>query len=82
VKVLSRLSGDLFRQASSPPTGRTSQVFVVTPRDNISAFKGVSGARRQERFWVVYAKRPFGGPRAVLADLSRYTHGSPSPIAA
>jgi hypothetical protein len=24
--------------------------------------------------WVVYAKRPFGGPRAALAYLSRYTH--------
>ena len=24
--------------------------------------------------WVVYAKRPFAGPEAVLADLSRYTH--------
>jgi len=23
---------------------------------------------------VVYAKRPFGGPDAVLAYLSRYTH--------
>jgi hypothetical protein len=28
--------------------------------------------RRAE--WVVYAKRPFGGPAAVLAYLSRYTH--------
>jgi hypothetical protein len=28
--------------------------------------------RRTE--WVVYAKRPFGGPHAVLAYLSRYTH--------
>lgn len=28
--------------------------------------------RRQE--WVVYAKRPFAGPEAVLAYLSRYTH--------
>ncbi len=28
--------------------------------------------RRAE--WVVYAKRPFGGPQAVLAYLSRYTH--------
>lgn len=28
--------------------------------------------RRQE--WVVYAKAPFAGPEAVLADLSRYTH--------
>jgi hypothetical protein len=24
--------------------------------------------------WVVYAKRPFGGPEAVFAYLSRYTH--------
>jgi Putative transposase. len=28
--------------------------------------------RRHE--WVVYAKRPFAGPQAVLAYLSRYTH--------
>ena len=28
--------------------------------------------RRAE--WVVYAKRPFGGPQPVLAYLSRYTH--------
>lgn len=28
--------------------------------------------RHQE--WVVYAKRPFAGPEAVLAYLSRYTH--------
>jgi hypothetical protein len=24
--------------------------------------------------WVVYAKKPFGGPQAVLAYLSRYPH--------
>ena len=24
--------------------------------------------------WAVYAKKPFGGPQAVLAYLSRYTH--------
>jgi len=24
--------------------------------------------------WVVYSKRPFAGPRQVLAYLSRYTH--------
>src|SRR5206468_8368019 len=24
--------------------------------------------------WIVYAKRPFGGPEPVLAYLSRYTH--------
>jgi len=28
----------------------------------------------RRRKWYVYAKRPFGGPEAVLAYLSRYTH--------
>ncbi len=28
----------------------------------------------KRRSWVVYAKRPFAGPRQVLAYLSRYTH--------
>ena len=27
-----------------------------------------------EKDWVVYAKRPFGGPQQVLAYLGRYTH--------
>jgi hypothetical protein len=27
-----------------------------------------------QKRWFVYAKRPFAGPRAVLAYLSRYTH--------
>jgi hypothetical protein len=37
------------------------------------AFKArLAPLRRAE--WVVYAKRPFGGPEAVLAYLSRYTH--------
>src|SRR5262249_39773095 len=31
-------------------------------------------AALRKREWVVYAKRPFGGPDAVLAYLSRYTH--------
>jgi hypothetical protein len=31
-------------------------------------------ARFRKSEWVVYAKPPFGGPEAVLAYLSRYTH--------
>ena len=31
-------------------------------------------ARLRKLEWVVYAKRPFAGPEAVLAYLSRYTH--------
>ena len=30
--------------------------------------------------WVVYCKRPFGGPKEVLRYLARYTHASPSQI--
>jgi len=28
----------------------------------------------RKKRWVVYAEPPFGGPEAVLANLSRYTH--------
>jgi len=38
-----------------------------------SAFKTWLAPMRQCE-WVVYAKRPFAGPQAVLAYLSRYTH--------
>ena len=37
------------------------------------AFKAWLTPLRQVE-WVVYAKRPFAGPQAVLAYLSRYTH--------
>lgn len=38
-----------------------------------AAFKAWLSPLRQ-REWVVYAKRPFAGPQAVLTYLSRYTH--------
>jgi hypothetical protein len=38
-----------------------------------AAFKAWLAPHRQCE-WVVYAKRPFAGPQAVLAYLSRYTH--------
>ena len=44
------------------------------------AFAGYLGPLRKVE-WVVYAKRPFAGPEAVLAYLSRYS-ASPSPTAA
>jgi hypothetical protein len=28
----------------------------------------------KKKRWFVYSKRPFAGPKAVLAYLSRYTH--------
>ena len=40
---------------------------------DIKAFAAVLAPLRKAE-WVVYAKKPFGGPQAVLAYLSRYTH--------
>jgi len=42
----------------------------------LAGAKAFQGLLRQatRRAWVVYAKRPFAGPRQVLAYLSRYTH--------
>jgi hypothetical protein len=37
------------------------------------AFAGLLAPLKKTR-WFVYSKRPFAGPRAVLAYLSRYTH--------
>jgi hypothetical protein len=42
----------------------------LADRDAFKAFLAPLGKTR----WFVYAKRPFAGPRAVLAYLSRYTH--------
>jgi Putative transposase/Transposase zinc-binding domain len=75
VRVLSRLFRRLFldklRQAYAD--GALSFFNALAPLANESAFAAcLAPLRRCE--WVVYAKRPFGGPEAVLAYLSRYTH--------
>jgi hypothetical protein len=43
------------------------------PLANAQAFATYLAPLRKTE-WVVYSKRPFGGPAAVLAYLSRYTH--------
>jgi hypothetical protein len=46
---------------------------VQWAHDDAQAFAAyLAPLRRAE--WVVYSKRPFGGPQAVLAYLSPYTH--------
>src|SRR6202165_2674435 len=40
---------------------------------NAKAFRTFLAPHRKKR-WYIYAKRPFAGPKAVLAYLSRYTH--------
>src|SRR6202521_815253 len=75
VKVLSCLFRGLFlaKLVAAPRAGRLKFFGVHARLDNIRTFK-VYLAPLRKIDWVVYAKRPFGGPRAVLAYLSRYTH--------
>ena len=44
----------------------------LSPAD-ATAFAAYLAPLKRTR-WFVYAKRPFAGPKAVLAYLSRYTH--------
>jgi len=46
---------------------------VLKPLDDEKAFYAFSRTLFQKD-WIVYAKRPFGGPYHVLAYLARYTH--------
>ena len=73
--MLSRLFRRLFleRLTAAYQAGRleffADQAGLAEP----ARFKAYVAALRK-REWVVYAKRPFGGPGAVLAYLSGYTH--------
>jgi hypothetical protein len=75
VRVLSRLFRRLFldRLAEAHRGGRLAFHGDLSPLADREAFAAhLAPLRRSE--WVVYAKRPFAGPEAVLAYLSRYTH--------
>ena len=53
--------------------GRLAFFGDLAPRGEKSAFDAALAPLRRSE-WVVYAKRPFAGPKAVLAYLARYTH--------
>jgi hypothetical protein len=75
VRVLSRLFRRLFLEglAALKEAGRLDFFGDLVPLADQRAFDAaLAPLRRCE--WVVYAKRPFAGPKAVLAYLSRYTH--------
>jgi hypothetical protein len=75
VRVLSRLFRRLFleRLLAAHQVGHLKFFGNHTALADAQAFVAyLAPLRRAE--WVVYAKRPFGGPQAVLAYLSRYTH--------
>lgn len=75
VRVLSRLFRRLFLEkvAAAYKEGRLKFLGRHALLDNKPDFdRFLKSLRKTE--WVVYAKAPFGGPEAVLAYLSRYTH--------
>jgi hypothetical protein len=75
VRVLSRLFRRLFLNALSAAhaAGRLSFFGDDIHLADAQSFAAHLAPLRNAE-WVVYAKRPFGGPQAVLAYLSRYTH--------
>ena len=75
VRALSRLFRRLFLEglAALHQAGRLAFFGDLVPlADRRALTAALAPLRRTE--WVVYAKRPFAGPAAVLAYLSRYTH--------
>ena len=75
VRVLSRLFRRLFLEqlVAAHRAGQLQFFGDLMALTDAKAFNDhLAPLRRAE--WVVYAKRPFGGPAAVLAYLSRYTH--------
>ena len=75
VRVLSRLFRRLFLEglAALKEAGRLAFRGDLAKFAEKRAFNAaLTPLRRSE--WVVYAKRPFSGPQAVLAYLARYTH--------
>src|SRR4249920_1411493 len=75
VRVLSRLFRRRFLEelAKAHHSGQLHFFGEYTALAEASAFANWLAALREQE-WVVYAKRPFAGPAAVLAYLSRYTH--------
>jgi hypothetical protein len=75
VRVLSRLFRRLFleRLTAAYQAGRLQFFADHAALAEPAAFKTHLAALRKVK-WVVYTERPFGGPAAVLAYLSRYTH--------
>jgi hypothetical protein len=75
VRVLSRLFRRLFLEKllAAHQAGRLSFFGDHARLVDAQAFTAFLAPLRKTE-WVVYSKRPFGGPEAVLAYLSRYTH--------
>ena len=75
VRVLSRLFRRLFLEGlvKLHATGKLQFFNDHTGLADPAAFAAMLAPLRKID-WVVYAKEPFAGPKAVLAYLARYTH--------
>ena len=73
VRVLSRLFRRLFLEKLVTAHQQLQFFGNHLPLTDVQAFATYLAPLRKAE-WVVYSKRPFGGPEAVLAYLSRYTH--------
>jgi len=75
IKPLSRLFRRLFLQRLQVAfeAGTLGFFNKLTPLADHETFAALVQAMRHID-WVVYTKRPFGGPAQVLAYLARYTH--------
>jgi hypothetical protein len=75
VRVLSRLYRRLFLQRLQAAFDKGELEFFgnLVRLMEASAFTRYIAPLRQVN-WMVYAKRPFGGPQQVLDYLGRYTH--------
>jgi len=75
VRVLSRLFRRLFLETlvAAHAAGRLQFLGAHASLTQHAAFTAYLAPLRKTE-WVVYSKRPFGGPEQVLAYLSRYTH--------
>src|SRR6266436_1436258 len=75
VRVLSRLFRRLLLEklVAAHDAGRLRFFGELIHLADADAFAAYLAPLRKTR-WFVYSKRPFAGPEAVLAYLSRYTH--------
>jgi hypothetical protein len=75
VRVLSRLFRRLFLEGLTAlkEAGKLAFFGDLAPLADKDAFDAALAPLRRSE-WVVFAKRPFAGPEAVLAYLARYTH--------
>ena len=75
VRVLSKLFRRLMLEKllAAHRAGRLQLLGSLAHLVDAKTFAAFLTPLRKQR-WFVYAKRPFAGPRAVLAYLSRHTH--------